>query len=80
MECSICKSEDVPVSDGADDRQAGTYLKESYIPFSIGVPFSPVDTSNLFRIKIQYPKERPLCRKCRRDLILKGFGVYEEGK
>jgi len=79
MKCSICESEDVPVYDGKDDdrdMEVGTYLRMMTIPFEIGVRAFDGDTSNLHRVKIRFPTEVPLCKKCRKDLIVRSLRNY----
>ena len=83
MECSRCGDPNVPVyteKDDVDEEFFGTYISEMYIPFFMGNKQSPHDTSNLFRIMVRFPKEKPLCKKCRKFLVIRSFENYEEGK
>ena len=59
MKCTICKNEDVPVSDGQ-------YLSNYQIPILQG-------GERAGRIRIAYPSGSPLCNKCRRDLVVGGL-------
>lgn len=75
MECVICKSEDVPVVRSEEEE---IYLSKVYVPFLIGECKSELDTSNLFRARLYFPKDKPLCKKCRKK-IAKQFWATEEG-
>lgn len=85
MQCVICKSEDVPISQNTDDslgrykEKAGIYLSKMHIPFEIGVRKSPRDISNLFRVRLHYPANKPLCKKCRKKILIESLGRIEEG-
>ena len=72
MKCSSCKSENVPVFDDkdvdfndVDETYLGRYKKSAYVPFFIG--------TNLHRIIIRFPVEVPLCKACRKRIILDGY-------
>ncbi len=79
MKCALCGSKDIPVYDGKDDDRAmeiGTYLHVFQVPFWIGKRNPDDPGENLFRVKLHFPKERPLCKKCRKKTVLDGLEKY----
>ena len=64
MECVRCKSKDVPQSEGGD------YLSNRQIPFS--VPSGPKE-DKVFRVRIIFPFECPLCEGCRKEIVKNGL-------
>lgn len=65
MRCVVCQSEDVPTS------PKGTYYSKSQIPII-------KDQIVIGRIRIDYHRDLPLCKKCRRDLVIKGLAKLGE--
>lgn len=60
MQCVICQSDDVPKS------PIGSYYPKSQMPIIKGKKI-------IGRIRIAYPRDLALCKKCRRNLIIQGL-------